>query len=121
MILIWYLSNQVFFIVNLIDITNSVIDTESNEAIHFSQIASFLEAKMQGNPDHIITGVASLDKADANQITFFGKVDGFSSDRMKFFLKDTNAGALILEEGDIENCKKAKNFLIVDNPLVTRN
>ena len=84
-----------------------------------SQIASFLEAKMQGNPDHIITGVASLDKADANQITFFGKVDGFSSDRMKFFLKDTNAGALILEEGDIENCKKAKNFLIVDNPYLS--
>ena len=79
------------------------------------QIAKFLHAKLKGDPEYLISGVASLDNAQKEQISFLGKVAGFAHNYRKY-LNTTKAGAVILSEDDAKDY--AGNALIVPNPYV---
>jgi len=80
------------------------------------QIAEFLSADLKGEPQYLITSVASLDKAEAGQISFLGKVAGFVHNYRQY-LNSTKAGAVILTAEDAKNF--SGNALIVDNPYVS--
>jgi len=60
-----------------------------------SEIAKVLNAEVSGNYDVDITGIAEIDKAEENHITFIG------NPKYKKLLKDSKAGAVITSE-DIE-------------------
>lgn len=79
------------------------------------EIAKFLQAELKGNPQHLIFGIASLDKANSGQISFLGKVAGFIHNYKKH-LTSTQAGAVILTRADAE--KFSGNAIIADDPYV---
>lgn len=87
-----------------------------NKKYTLKQIAEFLAAELRGDPTYIITSIAPLDKAKAQQLSFFGKATGFAAEMGKF-LTTTAAGAVILSPKDAENY--SGNVLVVDNPYIS--
>lgn len=79
--------------------------------ITLQSLSDQLSLKLQGDADCIIDGVGSLTGATSTQLTFF---DG---DIARNALSDTNAGAVIVREGDIEYCPV--NALISSNPRLS--
>lgn len=55
-------------------------------------------ATIRGNADVIVTDIAPLDKADNNQLTFISILE------FREHLLQSQAGALIVTESDIEFC-----------------
>ncbi|GAA4878277.1 UDP-3-O-(3-hydroxymyristoyl)glucosamine N-acyltransferase [Ferrimonas pelagia] len=75
-----------------------------------AQLASVLNARLQGNPDTLIEGVATLEQAEVQHIGFL------ANSKYRNQLADTSAGAVILSEADAEGF--AGNALIMSNPYV---
>jgi len=74
------------------------------------QIADFLGAKLSGDPNAVVVGIAPLDKATASQISFL------DNPQYRKFLPNTQAGAIVLKE---EFAKlTTRHCLIVDDPYV---
>jgi UDP-3-O-[3-hydroxymyristoyl] glucosamine N-acyltransferase len=61
------------------------------KSVDLKQLAEFLNGKIIGSNQKIITGISTIDLADENQITFF------SSEKYKSSLLKTKAGALLCE------------------------
>ncbi|NGX46899.1 MAG: UDP-3-O-acylglucosamine N-acyltransferase [Chlamydiae bacterium] len=76
-----------------------------------TEIANLTGAKLQGNPDHVITAVADLESATLTDASFL------ANSRYTPLLAKTNAGVICIskEEELIPN----KNYLISDNPSRT--
>lgn len=79
-------------------------------AYDLKTIASHLDAKLIGDASKIITGIASLDVADEQQLTFITK-NNFETSQL---LKHTKAGVII--SGDDVSISDDSNWLIVKNP-----
>jgi len=81
-----------------------------------AEIAEFLQAELRGDAICVVNGIASLDKAKQNQISFCAKIPGFASDAGKY-LSITKAAAVILSSKDAE--RYSGNALLVADPYLS--
>ena len=72
------------------------------------ELATLFSVKSQGNLDQKISGIASLDRAQPNQISFL------IHPKFRPFLADTEAGAVIISSKDCSSYQG--NALITENP-----
>ena len=80
-----------------------------------AELSRYLGAELKGDPDCIISSIASLDKALAGQISFIHDSD-FGANKYRKFLHDTQASAVILSANYSEFC--STNQLITENPYL---
>lgn len=73
-----------------------------------AELAEQVKAKLKGDPEHVITGVATLETADENSISFL------TNTLYQKHLVKTKAGAVILSPDVVSDCPT--NALITDNP-----
>ncbi|MBN6710544.1 UDP-3-O-(3-hydroxymyristoyl)glucosamine N-acyltransferase [Haemophilus haemoglobinophilus] len=76
------------------------------------ELAQQIGATIRGNADAVVTSIAPLDKADSNQLTFI------SNPKFREFLAQSQAGALMVTESDVEFCTEHSNLMIVKDPYV---
>ncbi|MGX2957022.1 UDP-3-O-(3-hydroxymyristoyl)glucosamine N-acyltransferase [Ursidibacter arcticus] len=76
------------------------------------ELAEQIGGTLRGNADLVISSIAPLDKAQQNQITFI------SNAKYRNQLVSSNAGAIIVNESDVEFCAEQQNIIIVKNPYV---
>ncbi len=74
------------------------------------ETASRYGCKLNGDTKVIISKVSSLEDANSSSISFL------SNDKYKSLLEDTNAGAVILRNKDLDNCPTAA--FIADDPYL---
>lgn len=74
-------------------------------------IADLIGARLQGDPDCLISGIASLDSAKAGEVSFL------SNRQYRKFLLTTKATAVIVGAEDAEGCPV--HALISDNPRLS--
>lgn len=79
--------------------------------ITLAEIAQDLGCELRGDPDCLVSGVATLQHAATGQITFL------ANKRYRRFLTATQASAVILAEADAEACPV--NVLISSNPYLS--
>lgn len=75
-----------------------------------AELAAILDAELQGDPQCVITGIATLSKAQLGQIAFLDNV------RYRKYLAETKASAVILASANKELCPC--NALILKNPYL---
>ncbi|WP_457913919.1 UDP-3-O-(3-hydroxymyristoyl)glucosamine N-acyltransferase [Candidatus Gillettellia adelgis] len=80
-------------------------------SIRLADLAQQLNAKLHGDGDLIITGVASMHSAQQCQITFL------SNSRYQKKLESCQASAVVLTQEDLPHCRSAA--LVVKNPYLT--
>ena len=76
------------------------------------ELAEQIGGTLRGSTDLVVSSIAPLDKAQKNQITFI------SNAKYRHQLAASNAGAIIVNESDIEFCTEQQNIIIVKNPYV---
>lgn len=74
------------------------------------QIAEALNARLVGDADQQISGIAALDKAEAGQLSFL------SNPRYRKQLATTQASAVMIKEDQLDDCQVAA--LVVDDPYL---
>ncbi len=74
------------------------------------QLAEFLGATVSGDPEKIITGLATLQEAGPDQLSFL------ANPQYRKFLPDSHAGAVLLKAADAEGFKG--DALIVPDPYL---
>jgi UDP-3-O-[3-hydroxymyristoyl] glucosamine N-acyltransferase len=74
------------------------------------ELSRIAQAELRGDPERIITRVATLQDADEGAISFL------ANRRYKAFLGDTRASAVILSAGDAAVCPV--DCLVADNPYL---
>ncbi len=79
-------------------------------SLTLEELSSILKATLHGDPATLIEGVATLGNAAPGRLSFF------SNRRYRTYLKETRASAVILAEGDREECPVAT--LVMDNPYL---
>lgn len=79
-----------------------------------AELTDGLDVTIKGNPDCVIRGVCTIDKAQPDRITF---LNTFLTKRYRQYLPDTKAGAVILSKNDAEDCPV--NAVISNNPYLT--
>ena len=77
-----------------------------------AELAKLIEAKLNGNGEQIITGIAPLQTATASQISFF------HNSRYRQYLSSTKAAAVIISATDLEACELNTDALVVSNPYL---
>ncbi|SHI10699.1 UDP-3-O-(3-hydroxymyristoyl)glucosamine N-acyltransferase [Ferrimonas marina] len=75
-----------------------------------AQLAGALDARLQGNDDTLIEGVATLEQAQKQHVAFL------ANSKYRSQLEQTQAGAVILSEADAEGFEG--NALIMANPYL---
>lgn len=75
------------------------------------EIADLIGATLQGDPNCIIFGIASLENAKAGEISFL------SNRQYRKYLKTTNASAVIISPEDADTCPA--HVLITNNPRLS--
>lgn len=80
----------------------------NSKTFSLKDLAAFTNSKLVGNPDNIITGVADLETATAQDGSFF------SNPRYQQALKGSNAGVIFVDSQT--PLLEGKNFLISDQP-----
>lgn len=75
------------------------------------ELAEFTNAKLIGNPDHLIHGVDELESATSDEISFF------SNTKYRELLKKTSAGAVCVDTKT--ELLPDRNYLVSDNPSLT--
>jgi len=81
-----------------------------NKTYTLQEIAVLLGAKVQGDPNCVITGIGSLEHAKPGEISFL------ENPNLRPLLNDTGASAIILKEQYATFANK--NYLIVENPYL---
>lgn len=76
------------------------------------ELASQIGGTLRGNADLTIHSIAALGKAGSDQITFI------SNAKYRPQLAESQAGAIIVSESDVEFCQAAQNLIIVANPYL---
>lgn len=69
-----------------------------------------VDARLVGDPDHLVHGLATLQDASVDQLSFL------ANSQYRKYLADTNAAAVLLTDADAEGFKG--NALIVTNPYL---
>lgn len=80
-------------------------------SIRLADLAQRLDAQLHGDGELVITGIASMESANPDQITFMA--DSHYRDK----LASCQAGAVVLTEADLPYCQCAA--LVVKNPYLT--
>ncbi|GAA5190484.1 UDP-3-O-(3-hydroxymyristoyl)glucosamine N-acyltransferase [Ferrimonas gelatinilytica] len=75
-----------------------------------AQLADTLDARLQGNGDTLIEGVATLEQAKSHQIAFL------ANSKYRHQLAETGAGAVILSDADLDGF--SGNALVMTNPYL---
>lgn len=75
-----------------------------------AELATYLGAEIKGEPKHLITGMASLEKANSNQISFL------SNPKFESYLPECQAGAVLLKPNQANEFKG--NSLLLANPYL---
>lgn len=81
-----------------------------NKRYKLAELAEILGAELKGDPECIISGIATLQKAQKGQITFLDNV------RYRKYLTDTQASAVILAANNLGECPT--NALTLKNPYL---
>ncbi|WGE51294.1 UDP-3-O-(3-hydroxymyristoyl)glucosamine N-acyltransferase [Actinobacillus equuli subsp. haemolyticus] len=76
------------------------------------ELAEQIGGTLKGNADLAISSIAALDKANSSQITFI------SNAKYRPQLAQSQAGAIIVSEADVEFCAESQNLIIVKNPYL---
>lgn len=76
------------------------------------ELADHIGGAIRGNADVIVTGIAPLDKAAKQHLTFISNV------KYRPYLALSQAGILVVSEADVEFCAPEANLMIVKNPYV---
>jgi UDP-3-O-[3-hydroxymyristoyl] glucosamine N-acyltransferase len=84
--------------------------TDKPACIRLGEVAERFGLRLQGDPDHIIEGVATLHNAQPNQISFL------SNPKYRSELDHTRAGAVVLSEQYLEDCPT--NALAAEDPYL---
>ncbi|CDL79311.1 UDP-3-O-(3-hydroxymyristoyl)glucosamine N-acyltransferase [Xenorhabdus cabanillasii] len=79
-------------------------------SIRLADLAQQLNARLHGDGNTVITGIAPMYSANSEQITFL------SDSRYTEKLAECRAAAVVLREADLPYCKVAA--LVVDNPYI---
>lgn len=82
------------------------------KTFRLEQLAEQIGGTLKGNADLAISSIASLEKANASQITFI------SNPKYRSQLAQSQAGAIIVSEADVEYCSPTQNLVIVKDPYV---
>lgn len=77
------------------------------------QLADHIGGTLKGNADLVISSIAPLEKANATQITFI------SNPKFRSQLKNSQAGAIIITEADLDFCEKDQNVIVVKDPYLS--
>lgn len=87
-----------------------------NKNYTLGQLANLLDATLIGNPDHQISGIASLQNAKHGQVSFVlsSRYQLVESSWYEKKLMSTQATAIVLSPAHVEKCPVDK--LVVDNP-----
>jgi UDP-3-O-[3-hydroxymyristoyl] glucosamine N-acyltransferase len=75
------------------------------------ELAQAIGAELHGDPETLITGVGTLQHAEAGQLSFL------SNPSYRCYLKSTQASAVVIRPEDAEHCPVAA--LITDNPYLS--
>jgi len=81
-----------------------------NRSFTLVQLATQLNAKLRGDPNILVSGLASLDKAEAGQIAFLAQP------KYRHQLATTKAAAVLVKPAEAENCPCPT--LLVDDPYL---
>lgn len=76
--------------------------------ITLQELAKMIDAELRGDPNHVITGIKTLQVAEACDLSFLG------NPVYRKYLADTKAGVVILAPKYLQDC--STNALIVDDP-----
>jgi len=76
------------------------------------ELAEHIGGTVRGNTDLPIQSIAALDKANGSQITFI------SNAKYRENLTACQAGAIIVNEDDVQFCREDQNIVIVANPYL---
>lgn len=76
------------------------------------ELSTQIGATLRGNADVVVESIASLDKANARQLTFISNV------KFREKLAQSQAGAIIVSDADVDFCAPESNLLIVKDPYV---
>lgn len=79
-------------------------------AYRLQELADLLDAELSGDPDHLITGLGTLEAGLSDQLSFL------ANNNYQKYLPATRAGAVLLKSDQAEQCPS--HSLIVDNPYV---
>lgn len=82
----------------------------STLSFSLAELAQRLDCEVQGDPDCLITGVATLQSAAAGDVSFL------ANSRYRRFVADSAASAIIVKPGDLEACPG--NALVAKNPYL---
>lgn len=82
----------------------------SKKSYTLTELAKLLNAQIRGDADYQISGIAPLDRAQANQISFL------SNSQFRSHLINTNAGAVIVTADEATHCPS--NALIMKDPYL---
>ncbi|WOD10457.1 UDP-3-O-(3-hydroxymyristoyl)glucosamine N-acyltransferase [Pseudomonas sp. NyZ704] len=75
-----------------------------------ASLAAVVDARLVGNPDQLVRGLATLQEANAEQLSFL------ANSQYRKYLADTHAAAVLLTEADAEGFRG--NALVVANPYL---
>ena len=84
--------------------------TPASRTYTLAELSARYELELHGNGDHSIGGVGTLNSAGPDQISFL------ANPSYRKQLPDTNAGAVILKESDLDSCPS--NALVAPDPYV---
>lgn len=76
------------------------------------ELANHIGGTFRGNADTLVKGIAPLDKAGADHLTFISNV------KYRPYLQQSQAGILVVSEADLEFCAENANLIVVKNPYV---
>lgn len=76
--------------------------------VTLKELADMIGADLRGNPDHVITGIKTLQLAEPTDLSFLG------NPVYRKYLPDTKAGVVILAPKYVASC--STNALVVDDP-----
>lgn len=82
------------------------------KTFRLSELAEQIGGTLKGGADLVISSIAPLDKAQADQITFI------SNAKYRPQLAQSEAGAIIVSEEDLAFCGENQNVIVVANPYV---
>ncbi|MGQ8820477.1 UDP-3-O-(3-hydroxymyristoyl)glucosamine N-acyltransferase [Bibersteinia trehalosi] len=77
-----------------------------------AELAEQIGGTLKGNADLAIQSISALSNATAQQITFISNI------KYRSQLFESQAGAIIVTQGDVEFCRADQNLIIVDNPYL---
>lgn len=75
-----------------------------------SEIATFVNGRLEGNPNVIITGLNGIADAQTGELTFYSDI------KYQKYLTDTKASCILVPENTVHTLNECHTFIYVQNP-----